>query len=73
MVLDLVHSEKLFIPVAKWQILDFSKLKGFADDNFEFDENSSKVEKTLKEKEVTGAYVNRRAAADINEIMLKAA
>ena len=35
----------------KWQILDSSKLKKFADDNFEYDENcrefSKRIEKTV--------------------------
>ena len=38
-------------PFSKRQILDSSKLKEFADDNFKFDENSwnltKRVEKTL--------------------------
>ena len=29
-------------PITRWQILDWSKLKQFADDNFKFDENSRK-------------------------------
>ena len=41
-------------PFLKQQILNASKLKAFADDNFRFDENGSKVSgglKTLWEKE----------------------
>ena len=30
-------------PNPKWQILDSSKLKRFADDNFELDENCRKI------------------------------
>ena len=41
----------LLYPFPKWQILDFSKLKEFADDNFWFGENGEKfsnwVENTL--------------------------
>ena len=33
----------VFYPFPKQQILDASKLKGFADDNFKFDENGRKV------------------------------
>ena len=32
-------------PITIWQILDSSKLKEFADDNFKFDENSRKLSK----------------------------
>ena len=44
-----------FKPFSKRQILDSSKLEGFAHDNFKFDENARKftkrVGKTLWEKE----------------------
>ena len=44
-------------PFPKWQILDFSKLKEFADDNFEFDQNGRKffqwVENTVEKLLVT--------------------
>ena len=43
-------------PFPKQQILDFSKLKEFADDNFEFDENgghfSKRVENTVGIREI---------------------
>ena len=32
----------------KWQILDSSRLKEFADDNFEFDENGGKFSKRVE-------------------------
>ena len=35
-------------PFPKWQILDSSKLKEFADDNFKFDENDRKVSRWLE-------------------------
>ena len=43
-------------PITTWQILDSSKLKQFADDNFKFDENgrklSKKVENTVGKGEI---------------------
>ena len=45
-----------FLPFPKRQILDSSKLKKFADDNFEFDENGRKflkrVENTVGKGEI---------------------
>ena len=45
-----------FNPFPKRQILDSSKLKGFADDNFKFDANGRKVvkrvEKTVGKEEI---------------------
>ena len=45
-----------FQPFPKRQILDYSKLKDFADDNFEFDENGTKfskrVENTVGKREI---------------------
>ena len=35
-------------PVPKGQILDSPKLKGFADDNFELDENARKLSKMVE-------------------------
>ena len=35
-------------PITIWQILDSSKLKEFADDNFKFDENSRKLSKRVE-------------------------
>ena len=47
--------ESTGLPFSKRQILDSSKLKEFADDIFEFDENgnefSNRVENTVGEKE----------------------
>ena len=37
-----------FKPITKWQILDSSKLKEFADDNFKFDENGRKLSKWVE-------------------------
>ena len=46
----------LYQPFPKWQILDASKLKEFADDNFKFDENdgmfSKRVENTVGKGEI---------------------
>ena len=39
--------EKGALPITRWQILDWSKLKEFADDNFKFDENGRKVSKRV--------------------------
>ena len=39
------------LKIKKRQILDLSKLKEFADDNLEFDENGTKFSITLLEKE----------------------
>ena len=35
-------------PITRWQILDSSKLKQFADDNFKFEENSRKLSKRVE-------------------------
>ena len=35
-------------PFPKRQILDFSKLKDFADSNFKFNENGGKISKTVE-------------------------
>ena len=37
-----------FLTITRRQILDSSKWKGFADDNFRFDENGSKLSKHLE-------------------------
>ena len=42
---DLVEG---FYPITRQQILDSSKLKEFADDNFKFDENSRKFSKRVE-------------------------
>ena len=46
----------MFIPFPKRQILDSSKLKEFADDNFKFDKNgrklSTQVENTVGKGEI---------------------
>ena len=36
------------LPITRRQILDFSKLKEFADDNFKFDENGRKLSKWVE-------------------------
>ena len=41
-------------PFPKRQILDSSKLKEFADDNFEFDENGRKLSKWVENTEGKG-------------------
>ena len=38
----------MFLPITRRQILVSSKLKGFADDNFKFDENSRKLSKWVE-------------------------
>ena len=50
------HAYKLGFP--KQQILDFSKLKDFADDNFEFDENGRKFSWRV-ENTVGGGEISR--------------
>ena len=37
-----------FIPITRRQILDSSKLKEFADDNFKFDKNGRKLSKQVE-------------------------
>ena len=37
----------VYIARSKWQILDSSKFKAFADDNFEFDEDGRKLSKKV--------------------------
>ena len=36
-------------PITRRQILDASKLKEFADDNFKFDENGTKLSKQIED------------------------
>ena len=43
---DLINISSL--PFPKWRILDPSKLKQYADDNFKFDENGKKFSKWLE-------------------------
>ena len=38
----------MYQPITRRQILDSSKLKEFADDNFKFDENGSKLSKQVE-------------------------
>ena len=51
-----IISQALLYPFPKRQILDFSKLRGFADGNFKFDENvrmfSQRVENTVGKVEI---------------------
>ena len=35
-------------PITRWQILDSSKLKEFADDNFKFEKNGRKLSKRIE-------------------------
>ena len=50
--LNLVLSQKLLfgeeLALSKQQILDCSKLKEFADDNFKFDDNNKKISKQVE-------------------------
>ena len=39
---------KLYQPITRRQILDSSKLREFADDNFKFDENGRKLSKRVE-------------------------
>ena len=54
----------------RWQILDSSKLKEFADDNFEFDENgenfSKRVEKTVGKAEIACNVENPMGKGEID-------
>ena len=45
-------------PLPKRQILDSSKLKEIADDNFKFDENRREVSKRVKKNTVGKAEIN---------------
>ena len=45
---DYFHILELLKPISRRQILDSSKLKEFADDNFKFDENGSKLSKWVE-------------------------
>ena len=53
----MTQTEKPFNPLPDDKILDWCKLKQFADDNFKFDENSRKfskrVENTMGKGEIT--------------------
>ena len=42
------HTSLSFNPLPDDKILDWSKLKQFADDNFKFDENSTKFSKWIE-------------------------
>ena len=46
--------EKMIYPFPKQQILDSSKLKEFADDNFKLDENSGKLSKQVENSKGKG-------------------
>ena len=39
---------KFYLPITRRQILDSSKLKEFADDNFKFEENGGKLSKRVE-------------------------
>ena len=43
------YSMKFYLPFPKRQVLDSSKLKEVADDNFKFDENGRKFSKWVEE------------------------
>ena len=43
-----LQKTRLFNPLPKRHILDSSKLKEFADDNFKFDENGTKLSKPVE-------------------------
>ena len=47
----------MYQPFSKQQILDSSKLKKFADDNFKFDENGGKSPKWVENTVVKGEIV----------------
>ena len=44
----LLWKKTINCPITRWQILDSSKLKQFADNNFKFDENGRKVSKRVE-------------------------
>ena len=46
-------------PITRRQILDPSKLKEFADDNFKYDENGRKLSKRVKNTVGKGEIANR--------------
>ena len=48
------EKERIVNPFPKWQILDSSKLKEFADDTFKFDENGRKLAKRVENTEGKG-------------------
>ena len=41
-------NDYILLPITRQQILDSSKLKEFADDNFKFDENGRKLSKRVE-------------------------
>ena len=43
-----IDQDQTTLPFPKWQILDSSKLKEFADNNFKFGENDRKFSKWVK-------------------------
>ena len=45
---DFLFACVIFYPITRRQILDSSKLKEFADDNFKFDENGRKLSKQVE-------------------------
>ena len=54
--------KKSFLPFPRRQILDSSKLKEFADDNFTFDENGEKKKKTVLEKDRKHCWKRRNCS-----------
>ena len=44
----LLYPQCVFYPITRQQILDWSKLKQSADDNFKFDENTRKLSKRVE-------------------------
>ena len=44
----LLYPQCVFYPITRLQILDWSKLKQSADDNFKFDENTRKLSKWVE-------------------------
>ena len=39
---------EMYLPITRWQILDSSELKDFAEDNFEFDKNGRQLSKPVE-------------------------
>ena len=58
-------------PFPKRRILDPSKLKGFADDNFRFDENGRKLSKWLKNTAGKGEISLNLKLSSANSISLE--
>ena len=63
------HNISVLKPTTKREILDSSKLKEFADDNFKFDENGRKLSKQVENTVGKGEYCVEYWLKELQESM----